>query len=239
MPAVPRVLSPEDRESLANGISWLMEVLFKVMGLLGVDRAGVKFRDREVSYYIRTLEGLLETLAPAGGASGLNLSAGPHAGIFSDLKGVFRMLLLSDAMRSLIVQSIDSPDVLLSSLRQTESDLDDQLKNVEAAAVAYQTGKDVDAVGRLKGFIDFIYRYTRTCSQIMPVFRVDLAEVEVEGVSMEKKNRDLRNMLHEVIEVMENNDIISLSDILEYEIKPALECLRPYVELLMGRISLR
>jgi hypothetical protein len=232
-------LAPGDRESLATGVSWLLEVLFKVMALLGIDRAGVRFRDREISYYLRVLEGLRDALATAGDAPDLSLSADAYAGIFSDIKGVLRMLLLSDAMRSLIVQSIDSPDVLLSSLRQTESELTEQLKNVEAAAVAYQTGKDVDAAGRLKGFIDFIYRYTRTCSQIMPVFRVDLDEVEVDGVSMEKKNRDMRNMLHGVIEVMENNDIISLSDILEYEIKPALENLRPYVELLLGRISLR
>jgi hypothetical protein len=228
-----------DRDDFVTGVSWLLEVLFKVMGLLGIARADVKYRDRELSYYIRILEGLRDALAAAGGTPELNQAVGTHAGIFSDIKGVFRMLLLSDAMRSLIVQSIDSPDVLLASLRQTGSELPDQLANVEAAAVAYQTGKDVDAAGRLKGFVDFIYRYTRTCSQIMPVFRVDLAEVEVDGVSMEKKNRDLRGLLHDVIEVMENNDIISLSDILEYEIKPALESLRPYVDLLLSRISFR
>ena len=183
------------------------------------------------------LESLRDALAAADGAPGLSEALGAHEGVFADIKGIFRMLLLSDAMRSLIVQSIDSPDVLISSLKQMGDELAEQLANVEAAAVAYQTGKDTDAAGRLKGFVDFIYRYTRTCSQIMPIFRVDLAEVEVGGVSMEKQNRDLRNLLHNVIEVMENNDIISLSDILEYEIKPALESLRPYVDLLLSRIS--
>lgn len=230
-------LSAGDRADLATGVSWLLEVFHKVAALLGIDPDSVKFRDRALSYYVRMLEALRGAIIAAGGSGGLNDAPGANGGIFADFRGIFRMLLLSDAMRSLIVQSIDSPDVLLASLRQTGDELAGQLANVEAAAVAYQTGKDVDAAGRLKGFVDFIYRYTRTCAQIMPVFRVDLNEIEVEGVSMEKLNHDLRGMLHNVIEVMENNDIISLSDILEYEIKPALERLRPYVELLLGRIS--
>jgi len=230
-------LSVGDRADLVTGVSWLLEVFFKVVSLLGVDAGGVKYRDRALSYYARLLETLRDALTAADGAPGLNEALGAHEGIFADIKGIFRMLLLSDAMRSLIVQSVDSPDVLLSSLRQMGEELAEQLANVEAAAVAYQTGKDADAAGRLKGFVDFIYRYTRICSQIMPVFRVDLSEVEVNGVSMEKLNRDLRNLLHNVIEVMENSDIISLSDILEYEIKPALEGLRPYIDLLSGRIA--
>lgn len=147
------------------------------------------------------------------------------------------MLLLSEEMRSLIVQSIDSPDVLISSLRQTKEELTDQLAGIRTAAIAYQTGRDAEGSERLRGFIDFIYRYTRTCYQAVPMFQVDLSEIEVEGVSLEKKNRELRNLLHEVTMIMENNDIISLSDVLEYEIRPNLENLGTYIDVLLARIS--
>jgi hypothetical protein len=69
------------------------------------------------------------------------------------------------------------------------------------------------------------------------MFRVDLAEIDVEGVSLEQKNRELRNLLHEVTMIMENNDIISLSDVLEYEIRPNLENLDRYIDVLLDKIS--
>ena len=153
--------------------------------------------------------------------------------IFADIRQVFRMFLLSDEMRSLIVKSIDSPDVLITSMSQIGEELGEQLAGIQAAAVAFQTGKDADGSERLKNFVDFIYRYTRTCYQIVPVFGIDLAEIEVDGVSLEQKNSLLRDLLHEVTTIMENNDIISLSDILEYEIKPAMENLGEYIGLLL------
>lgn len=231
-------LKREDAGNMATGISWLLDVLARVLNLLGLG-GDLKYRDRDLARHISGIEKFRDALASAGDAGRALEAVRAQGDIFPEIKQIFRFLLLSDAMRSLIVQSIDSPDVLIASIRETKEGLGEQLANLQAAAVAYQTGKDAEASELLKGFVDFIYRYTRTCYQIVPMFRLDLAEIEVDGVSLEKKNRDLRNLLHEVSSIMENNDIISLSDALEYEITPAIKDLGEYIDLLLGKISYR
>ena len=226
-----------DIEDLLTGISWLLEVLSKVCNFLGLNHSGLKFKDHELSHHVRAIETFRESLTAIMETAHVLTLLQDNKEIFLDIKYIFRMLLLSEEMRSLIVQSIDSPDVLLSALRQTKDELPEQLAGIRSAAIAYQTGKDSEGSERLRGFIDFIYRYTRTCYQAVPMFRVDLAEIDVEGVSLEQKNRELRNLLHEVTMIMENNDIISLSDVLEYEIRPSLEDLGTYIDVLLDKIS--
>jgi hypothetical protein len=226
-----------DIEDLTTGISWLLEVLSKVCNLLGLNHNGLKYKDHELSHHVRTFETFRESLNAVMDTPHVMTLLQDNREIFMDIKYIFRMLLLSEEMRSLIVQSIDSPDVLISSLRQTREELADQLAGIRAAAIAYQTGKDSEGAERLRGFIDFIYRYTRTCYQAVPMFRIDLAEIDVDGVSLEQKNRELRNLLHEVSMIMENNDIISLSDVLEYEIRPSMNNLGCYIDVLLDKIS--
>ena len=231
--------SGNDAANMLSGVTWLLEVLSKTIGLLGLDNGSVKHKDHDVSYYMHAAGKFRDSLREFEGDAVPPEFLAAHREIFSDIKYIFKIFLLSDAMRSLIIQSIDSPDVLVASLAKTGDELPDQLENIRSAAIAYQTGKDAEGSERLKNFVDFIYLYTRTCYQIVPMFRIELSEVEVDGVTLEKKNREMRDLLHEVITVMENNDIISLSDTLEYEILPTLESLDKYIALLLSKISNR
>ena len=45
------------------------------------------------------------------------------------------------------------------------------------------------------------------------------------------------NLLNSIIEAMEYNDIVSLADILEYEIMPATDNLHEYIDLLINNIN--
>ena len=85
-------------------------------------------------------------------------------------------------------------------------------------------------------FIDFIFDYTRTCYQIAPVFNIDLREIVVDDLSLDDKNRELQNLLHDTLEVMENNDMISLADILEYEIMESINNIDKYIDILLENI---
>jgi len=103
----------------------------------------------------------------------------------------------------------------------------------EDIAAAFQGGRDAEGAEKLNGFIDFMYTYIRTCHQIPPIFRIDLEGIVLDGTSLEDINADLTEKLNMIVEVMENNDIISLTDILEYEIKPAFEGLGRYIDELL------
>lgn len=218
---------------LAAGVSWLLEVLGSVMGLLGRDPSSMKFRDGTVSDLISEMTQFRDGLPGPGAAETLVR----HRGLFADIARVFRMLLLGDEMRSLVVQSIDSPDVLLEGLRGTREGLAGQLENVRSAAVAYQSGRDAAASEQLGQFVDFIYRYIRACCQVTPVFGIDLAEVEVNGVTLQARNEELDRLLGGLGSALEQNDVISLADILEYEIGPALEGLGDFIDPLLARLT--
>ena len=69
-----------------------------------------------------------------------------------------------------------------------------------------------------------------------PVFGVDLKEVVIDGISLDDKNRELQTLMNETMDIMENNDMISLADILEYEIKESLANIDRYIDLLLEQI---
>jgi hypothetical protein len=137
----------------------------------------------------------------------------------------------------LVIQSIDSPDILLNSILNIKNEIKNQIKNLEEIAVSYQTKKDDIAAEKLELFISFIFNYSRTCYQISPVFEIDLEAVKVDNISLGRKNDEIQGHLNNIIDAMENNDIISLSDILEYEMKSSLENLGTYIDLLIDEIK--
>ncbi|HNT11469.1 MAG TPA: hypothetical protein PKG59_11315, partial [Spirochaetota bacterium] len=63
--------------------------------------------------------------------------------------------------------------------------------------------------------------------------RLPVDRLMSDRLALEDINADLTEKLNMIVEVMENNDIISLTDILEYEIKPAFEGLGRYIDELL------
>ncbi len=220
-------------EPLGNGIDWIIEVINKLLQLLTLDVNEVKFKDKSINDYIGKLDDFKNAVIDSNDADNIIELFNDHKWLFSSFMDIFKMLLMSDNMKALVIKSIDSPDVLISSLLGIKNEIPEQLNNLEETAIAFQTGKDDVGSEKLQLFIDFIYRYSRTCYQVAPVFEIDLAGIKVDGISLDEKNSEIQNLLNEVLEVMENNDIISLSDILEYEIKAALENLGLYINCIV------
>lgn len=228
---------PAQASSLALGLDWISEVLKKILTMLGVTASEVRYRDGNLEGFIIRLDRLRERLKEDPSGEDFIAMLGGESGLFESMKDIFRMIMLSENLKSLIIQSIDSPNVLLNSLMEIREELPAQLLNLEDAAIAFQTGKDNQGSEKLQQFIDFIYRYIRTSSQISPVFDIDPAGISSGGTTLEDKNRLIRELLDQIVVVMENNDIISLADILEYEMRPALENIVLYIDLLLGKIG--
>ena len=230
------VVDSGDIRQLSQGLEWLMEVLHKVLTLLGIAADELKIRDRTVQQYIEELESFQVELSEKEDAPVVSMVSN-KAPFFTELKDVFRFLLRSEEMSRLIIQSTDSPDVIIQSINTIKNELKDQLENIETTAVAFQTGRDNEGSQGLERFIDFIYRYTRMCYQVGPVLAIDTSAIAVNDVSLEEKNNELQDYLIETITILENNDIISLADILEYEILPALSDIGEYIDMLAGSIK--
>ncbi len=231
----------EDRnyelENLIAGLDWLQDVFRSVGNLLNVNFSEFRYRDSSVQDYIDKISEFQNALSQYVGDNEGGVAPGFDSELFNNLKEIFTILLMSDEMKELVIGSIDSPDVLISNIKKISELLPDQLKFLEEAAVAYQTGNDKEGVEKLFEFMDFVFGYTRTCDQIASVFNVDYNQVEVDGVSLNEKNRELQNLLTDTLEIVENNDMISLADILEYEMVEALENLEAYIDVVLENIG--
>ncbi len=227
-------VSEEEMRNVVTGMSWITEVLRKVIQLLGLEPEEIGYRDGDLAGYIAMMDTAADSIADNGIDDETFHSV---KDVFKNIKEIYRMLLLSEDMKNLVIRSIDSPDVLIQMTINVREDLENQLENIERAAVAFQTGRDQEGAERLNKLVDFLHTYIRTCYQIAPVFNINPAEIEVEGLSLEEKNNRLNELLMETVDIMENGDIISLSDILEYEIKPALEGLDRYIDIILEMLQ--
>ncbi len=222
---------------LTGGMEWLSDVLILVAQQIGRDPSEIKSGDSTLAGHIALLEELKAALGASGDPEAAAAELKSRRGVIDRSREFFGTILMSQEMRTLVMRSIDSPDMVVAQLEAMRGGIESELANLEASAVAFQTGNDREGSERLNAFIDFVYGYSRACYQVSPLFNVDLSSIVVEGESMEEKNAKLRDLLDEIIEIMQNNDIISLADILEYEIKPSLENLGTHLDILIGGIT--
>lgn len=229
-------MDTDELEDMISGMEWLQEVFVTVSALLRMNLKDVKFRDGNAAEYLDRLEKLKHNVVSFLSEMKENGEVDIDDTLFMNLRELLGIFLVSEEMKRLIIESIDSPDVLINSLKEILKLLPEQMAVLEKAAVSYQTGNDTQGMEQLFQFIDFMFGYTRTCYQIAPVFDVNLSEIVIDGLSLEEKNRELQTMLNETLDIMESNDMISLADILEYEIKELIENLEQYIDLLLKRI---
>ncbi|MBN1532132.1 MAG: hypothetical protein JXA20_05680, partial [Spirochaetes bacterium] len=173
-------------DDLAAGMEWLAEVLLIVSQQAGLDREEPAQGDESLALHVQRLRELKGALT----------AGGDHVRAAEELKAnretivrsreFFGIILMSPEMRSLVMRSIDSPDMVVSQLSAIREGIDSEMANLEAAAVAFQTGKDREGAERLNAFIDFVYGYSRACYQVSPLFGLDLSSVTVEGESLEE-----------------------------------------------------
>ncbi|HSV95492.1 MAG TPA: hypothetical protein VLM75_01015 [Spirochaetota bacterium] len=232
-----RAVEPGAAESLAGGAAWLGEVLISTLALLGVAPEEVSCRDATVRDYLERLADFSESVRAAGDGEGLLAVFERRGDVFPAIKEILRMMLMSENLRRLVVLSLESPDVLMESLHRVREEIGAQSGALAETVRLYQEGRDADASGHFRSFVEFIYAYTRACYQCAPVFRVDPSRIVIDGVSLEERNRALNDLLSQILSSLENNDIISLSDILEYEMRPQIETIGAYVDALVAEIQ--
>jgi len=226
-------LTDNEFAQLHYGIEWIVSVLQSVLHMLGLEREDVRFKDMTVQQYIESIKSLQHMI----GDNKANSDINKINELFHDVTTLFRVLLCSDALKNLIMQSVDSPDVLFQTMLDLKAMVSQQVDNLEAIAGMYQKGKDNEALEIIHTLVDFLYLYMRTCYQVSPVFGINLADIEFNNQSLEDLNIRLQDMLSEIVAIMENNDIVSLSDILEYELKPLIGEVDNYLDILLQKLK--
>ena len=227
-------VNDNDTASLADGTEWLAEVIVSVLHLLTIDPDSRKYRDATIAHYVEALE-LFTANLREGGTTLDYVVTGKD--IISDSMDILKFLLSADEMRRMVVEGIESPDALMETLHTMRDSLETERDNLSSCVMAFQAGRDAEGAERLNVFIEFVYRYSRTCAQIPAVFSISLADTIRQGTSLEVRNQELQGLLSQVLDAMENDDIITLADVLEYEIIPLFGELEEYLDILREKLS--
>lgn len=225
----------DDTRKIVTGLDWLVEVSTKVLSLLGINPLHAKYRDKSAQQLFEGLGRMRKSIE--GGIIGGAVELSELRNLIADFRDFLRIVLLSDEMRRAIITSIDSPDTVAGMLEQILDDIPHQKQNLENSAAAYQAGKDSEGSSGVESFIDFIYRYFRVCHQIKPVFNIDPETVSVEGMALNEKNAAINELLNQMILSLENNDIIGLTDVLEYELVPALSDIEAFCKAIFSMLQ--
>lgn len=227
----------KEKEFLVKGSSWLVESIRSIFQLLSMHPDQIRYLDHPVSYYLDALDRSGKELALINDENKFVEFLSAKKELFEIVKAIIKMLFLSENLRETIVKGLESPTDLVKGLSHVKNEIGTQMENLTKIAEFFQSGHDAEGADLLQTFIDFIYRYTRVCGQISPVFGVDLSTIELNGSSLEQINSTIQSHLEEIVTVMENNDIISLSDILEYQMRGEVEICGKYIDLLLEKIA--
>lgn len=220
----------EDFGNATDGINWLKSVINSGLNILSVDKATFTFNGKPLQYYLDALDTASESLAS--GCVPENLTD-----VFGQTKDLFIRLISGEEMQRLAAGSAITPDILLENIASLKQAVPHQIQNLEDSATAFQTGKDKDGSLGLQSFTDFMLLYLETCYETARICDVSLENIITNGESLADKNERLQEFLNEAKDVLENQDFISLADVLEYEIKPALETIVLFLDLLANMLQ--
>ena len=232
-----QVFDLNEADSFYKGTHWLVDTLHSIFQLLSLNPEEIRYLDHSVKEYLSALIDCSEKILAAETEKDALSVIGRTRDVVDIVKGIFKMLFLSDSLKDTIVQSLESPDELAKVLQQVRDEIPAQEDSLAAASASFQSGRDAEGAEKLQQFTDFVYRYIRVCHQISPVFGIDPAKLVSDDVTLETVNANLHGYLESIVSAMENGDIVSLSDILEYEVKPQLPTILLFVNIMLEKMG--
>jgi hypothetical protein len=109
-------------------------------------------------------------------------------------------------------------------LRGTVTALQQILPSFEEVPTQLQSGREKEALDLVAQFAEL----TRRLLRVLPVAsaaRPELAEIQVEGEAFSESVQELNALFRELEEAFENDDMVLIGDVMEYELLPKLTTL--------------
>lgn len=103
--------------------------------------------------------------------------------------------------------------------------IESQLEDYSNISVMLQTGKSSDAYRLILQFIEYAQKMIRIINRLKVLHDDLILEGIIEEKSYENFFQDFTEVLSELVEAFENEDIIQIGDLMEYEIVPKLKTL--------------
>ena len=106
--------------------------------LAGIDINDYRYKDKSAREFKDNLKTIQEKLSEFSSPEDAMAYLLESIDIFSGFKDILRMITMTDEIKNLIIQNIESPDVIIESIAVIKKELPAQLKNGVLVPIIYQ-----------------------------------------------------------------------------------------------------
>ena len=223
---LPRLIAGVDEttdlvklKEFADGLAWIDKIIAKVGSLLKLDYNKICIDEESIEEKrakLKEVEGLLGQEIRQENIGGATTVLKEKAeSILEDWTAVLPQLIEE------IPQKVD-PQNLLNRLKEISSRIPAISKQIEKVSVDLQTGNEAEAMQQFQGIIDELSDMIHLLREARGSFDLDYQTIKVKDQTVEERSQELDELLSEIITAFENEDVVMLADLLEYELSPLL-----------------
>jgi phage host-nuclease inhibitor protein Gam len=220
-------LTENESRDLSEGIIWIDTVVTSAKKLLKLN---------------------LDTIRPMGkGKNVLEILENLHKSV-SHLETVTKIESFLEDLRDLKLFILDlrnrteildlNKDQLLEILKDYTTSMDAIKTNFMKVNENFQSGRDklasemlTDGIGKMNTLLTALISLRNSHPQL------ELEKIEIESENLSSYNKNLNECLTQIAIGLENNDLVEVGDILEYELPDLLDGLKPYLDKIIEKLE--
>ncbi|MDI6795018.1 MAG: hypothetical protein QME81_19475 [bacterium] len=135
-------------------------------------------------------------------------------------------------------ESLDA-STIIEQLMEIKTHIPDLAGQLESVSISLTTGGQAQAMDLLQGVAKSIDEIITLLKNTRRLFDLDYQLIQIGEQNIEDKIMDLKSLLAEIIITFENNDLVMLSDLLEYELAPMLSGWEEVLTILITEVEKR
>lgn len=224
-----------DYMNIANGLHWFTEALTQSSAVVGIDmkNSGLSTKLKELSQKRLRLSALNSNIERATSCFSTELVP-----LLRDLENDMQAVL-SAAQLELVKRSADGVNAANADEKlQAAKSLINPLKGlIEKTSSALQTGKDKEAFTALTKLSEGLGTLFSVINSAKLIAETAGAEIEYEGQSLNDAAEESKELLEGILEAFSNEDFVSVSDLLEYELSERLPLFEGFIDELIKRLQ--
>lgn len=234
----PETVIDDDVDSILEGINWILESVPQVLFLVNM-----ALEDYSIMHILKILEVKKENLIALKNDDNkdniiefLKDDLKP----FLKEKMIITMdILISEAEINTILAltiNTDKSNALyrISSLKAFSDVIVKLIRNI---VDNLQTGNDKDAFILSEKFSKVVSSIFAVISQVLNIYDINLESIKKDGVSLKEKVLNFNNITNNIVDAFQNEDYVSIADILEYEIIDEIESIMDYIDIIEKEIE--
>jgi len=218
-------LDDKSVSQLSEGIAWILEVISKIQDLIKIEKEEVIINNRTLSSIMSDLESISQKLSRviSGGSykDAVDIAAYYIQPTIKYLKETGVYFMKKYFMESSEIE--EGPASVLKRIREKKQELTFVIKIITDTTISLQRGEDsvamekiIELTTTLEGLVTIVYK-------VKSILSLDYSSYHNFVENIESKNAETVGLLKDMVESFENNDMVRLGDILEYELIPLIQ----------------